>query len=502
MTPFCMQEGLVNCDAIVELLDASVVQGVLRQDVTGVEMDSRLVREGDVFVAVAGEQVDGDAFVEQAVQRGAVAIVSSRTDSFPIGEVLQIHVPQPRVAVAQLACALSGHPSRTLDVVGVTGTNGKTSTSFLLQAMLREAGRNPGLIGSIQHEVQTRRIPAVRTTPEAPVLQDLLRQMVRSGCDSAVMEVSSHALCQHRCTGVEYRVGIFTNLTPEHLDYHGSMESYFAAKCHLFDLVAASGRNAIAVVNLDDEWGRRLWRQLPVGLRRLGFGDHPDADLRAVDIRFTPDGVHCRLETPWGSVPLVSSLLGTVGVANILAACSAAGALGVTVVQMQAALRNMPQIPGRLERIAGRPGQPQVLVDYAHTADALWKVLETVRNVAAGRVIVVFGCGGDRDREKRPHMGRAAAELADVVVLTSDNPRTEDPAFILEEIRQGIGEGDVLVVEQLDRRIAIREAIEMAGEEDLVLIAGKGHETYQELASTIVPLDDREVAREVLDGTL
>ena len=292
---------------------------------------------------------------------------------------------------------------------------------------------------------------------------------------------------------------MFTNLSPEHLDYHETMAMYFQAKLRLFEQLAAEGREPVAIVNRDDEWGMRLWDALPHGLTRIGYGCLEQADVRAKRVETTTRGFRCEVTTPWGDVELASPLLGLINVSNALAACTVGGVLGVSLDDMQRGLAAATLIPGRMERVQGGADQPQVFVDYAHTPDALRKALETLRAVAEGQVTVVFGCGGDRDREKRPAMGRVAETLADAVILTNDNPRTEDPDSILQQVRAGMG-ASADVVLQPDRRAAITKAISMSCKEDLVLIAGKGHETYQEFASTVEPFDDREVAREVLQG--
>ena len=491
----------MKCADLVVLLGATLIQGSLDRHVRGVQLDSRLVRPYDVFVAVSGQHADGVDYVDQAIERGASAIVTARKELLTTDGVTQLFVPDPRVALAKIACALADHPSHKLDVIGITGTNGKTSTAFLIKAILSASGHMPGLIGSICHEVGSRRLPAIRTTPEAPELQDLLRQMVQVGCDSAVMEVSSHGLHQHRCLGLTYRAGVFTNLSAEHLDYHGTMTDYFETKVRLFEQLAVSGSEPVAIVNRDDEWGEKLWRNMPDGVSCIGFGEHVEADVRAEGVSLLSHGFTCCLTTPWGNADVVVPLLGQINVMNTLAACALCGALGVRLSDIQAGLATMGPIPGRLEPVRREEGQPHVFVDYAHTDDALRKVLETLREVTTGRLMVVFGCGGDRDREKRPRMGRVAAELADVVVLTSDNPRSEEPTVILQEIRSGMEtSSDVKVKEQVDRRTAIAEAIAMANADDLVLIAGKGHERYQEFASIVVPFDDRDVAEEVLRG--
>ncbi|NQU10690.1 UDP-N-acetylmuramoyl-L-alanyl-D-glutamate--2,6-diaminopimelate ligase, partial [bacterium] len=387
--------------------------------------------------------------------------------------------------------------------VGVTGTNGKTTTAFLTKAILDAAGLNAGLLGTVQYQIGDRVIPASRTTPESVEIQDLMRQMLRAGCRAAALEVSSHALDRHRVAGVDFDVAIFTNLSPEHLDYHRTMDEYFAVKSQLFLNLSQGKRRGRAVINLDDTYGRRLVAHLEqlgarVGGERaiLTYGASHDATICARDVRMTRDATWFTAHTPQGAAPIRLPLIGRYNVANALAAIGAGCALGIELTTIQEALAAVRPVPGRLERVQVRQPFP-VYVDYAHTAEALRGALLAVGELTDERVIVVFGCGGDRDHGKRRPMGWAACELADYAILTSDNPRTEDPLEIIRSIEAGFLSGAERNYQVIpDRREAIERALDIARPGDTVLIAGKGHEAYQEFADTVVPFNDREVVED------
>jgi UDP-N-acetylmuramoyl-L-alanyl-D-glutamate--2,6-diaminopimelate ligase len=453
--------------------------------------DSRRVGPGALFVAIRGLEADGNRFVDAALKRGAVAVVSE-AEARPGTAWLQ--VPDAREALALLSAALLGGPSRSLELVGVTGTNGKTTTAYLIDAALRAAGHKTGLLGTIQYRVADRLAEAVRTTPESSDLQALFRQMADAGCSHAVLEVSSHSLALKRVHGCEFRVAVFTNLTRDHLDFHGDMDRYFAAKRLLFDtLLRANGH---AIVNADDDRATELVRSSrgrvwTFSLARL-------ADLKAEDVRLSLAGTRFLARTPAGAFEVASPLLGRFNVQNLLAALGAALALDVPPETALGGLAALGGVPGRLERVDS--GQDfTVIVDYAHTDDALKNLLETARELGPRRVITVFGCGGDRDRSKRPLMGAVASRLSDVVVVTSDNPRSEPPEAILDDIERGINGGRRAEYHRIeDRRDAIAKALELAGPGDVVVIAGKGHEPYQVLRDRTIPFDDRQVARDLL----
>lgn len=481
---------------IIRALDDAVVQGVPDAKVEGVSSDSRTVRRGWIFVALPGSALDGASFARDAAARGAAAVVWNAAPD-PALNLCQVRVADPRRALARIAALLHGFPGGQLTVIGITGTNGKTTTAYLSRDILRSAGLNPGLTGTVQYEVGSRTIPAGRTTPDATLVQSLLGQMVNAGCKSAVMEVSSHGLVQHRVDCVDFDVGVFTNLTGDHLDYHGSMEEYFQAKRLLF---AGLGRGRKAktwgVVGCDDEWGRRLAAEKGFAAELVSYGLDGAHAVRAESLKLRANGMSFRAVTPWGSVDIESPMLGRHNVRNILAALAATGCVGVDLATAARVLAAGTAVPGRLE-LVGRRGGFSVYVDYAHTDDALRNVLSSLREITTGRIILMFGCGGNRDATKRPRMAAVASELADHTVLTLDNPRKEDPGVILAQIRAGLRAG-CSYEEHLDRREAIRAALAAARAGDTVLLAGKGHEVCQEFANLTAPFDDRQVAREEL----
>ena len=490
----------------LEEIETISIHGNCDREVRGVACDSRQVRPDYIFVAIAGHNQDGWSYADEALSRGASVVVSEH-HAAPVRKrnggragrangVCHVRVPDARLAAALLAGAFYGEPSRRLEMIGITGTNGKTTTAYLARDILEAAGKSPGVLSTIRYEIGGRTIPAVRTTPEAPVLHDLLAQMVSAGCRSAVMEVSSHALEQKRVAGVDFDVAVFTNLTRDHLDYHGTMETYFEAKAQLFIDLGKNGGRTVGIVNVDDEWGRKL-AGLP-GLKTdiLTLGTGPDADLRAVDVQVTSSGSSFRALTPWGQTAVTTRLLGRFNVSNALAALGACGSLDVDIHLAARVLEQTTSVSGRLEEMRSKLGY-QVFVDYAHTDDALKNVLQTLREVAGNRLLAVFGCGGNRDASKRPAMGRVAEELADFTVLTSDNPRGEDPQQIVREIEAGFeNSGNYEVIE--DRREAIEHIISLARKGDVILIAGKGHENFQEFARKTVPFDDRQVVEEAM----
>lgn len=474
------------------------VDGALESEVTGIAYDSRRVTPGMVFVAIPGQKTDGHEFIEKAIERGATAVVCEQ-NGFPTQRATKIKVADAREALARLAISYYGDPGGKLKVIGVTGTNGKTTVSFLVKAILEAAGIRTGLMGTVQYEIGDRVIPAQRTTPESLEVQQMMAQMVRAGCSACVMEVSSHALEQKRVWGIEFDAAVFTNLTQDHLDFHGTMEKYFAAKKKLFIVEGRPSKKRAAVINIDDDFGARLSGQTNVEVE-LTYGLQKAARLRAAKIQLSAEGSKFTMETPERSFTCRLPLIGRHNVYNALAAAGTGLALGVEATPIQAALNAITPVPGRLERVAS--GQPfGVFVDYAHTDDALKNVLSTLREITKGRVLVVFGCGGNRDAGKRPKMGRAAAELADYTIITSDNPRKEQPEKIAAQIEKGFKavRPDRYRVE-LDRRRAIHEIVAEAKAEDCVLIAGKGHETYQEFEDTVTPFDDRVHAREALEA--
>ena len=462
--------------------------------VSGLCIDSRCARPGDLFFAAAGARADGLRFAHEAVERGAVAVLADRPAELP-PQTAFVGVSDVSAAKAILADRFFGQPSKRLDVVGITGTNGKTTTSFMLRSILTMDGRSAGLIGTLGAWIGQRHEPLPNTTPDAVELQRLLARMVDDNLSAAVMEVSSHALVQQRASQVDFDVGVFTNLTPDHLDYHGTMDAYAAAKGRLFEMLDSDGT---AVLNASDPRSRQY--RLGTRARVLQFALNAPADVRADVLRLDSDGTQFHVSAPEFGLDLriASRLVGRHNVENALAAATAALALGLPPHAIATGLQGLTAVPGRLEPVSC--GQDfRVLVDYAHTPDALEKVLDLLRPLTRGRLLVVFGCGGDRDRAKRPLMGRAVAEAADRLFVTSDNPRSEDPQAILDDIYTGIEpEGRARAVREPDRREAIRRACAEAHGGDIVLIAGKGHEAVQIMGDDALPFDDRQVAREVL----
>ena len=478
---------------LVDGLDGAELRGDPSVEVTGITHDSRRVGPGACFACIPGAQVDGHDYAAAAVAGGAVALLTER----PLGlAAAEACVPSVRVALGPLAARLHGHPSAAMRCLGVTGTNGKTTITYLLEAIARVAGEQTAVIGTVAARLGDEVLPAEHTTPEADDLQTLLAHARDGGAGVVAMEVSSHALHQHRVDGTQFAAVCFTNLTHEHLDYHGTIDDYFEAKVALFDPRFAPA----AAVNADDEYGRRLAARLRARgeLQLLTFGTATDADVRASGVVLGALGSAFLLTDArsGASAPVSSPLVGAFNVANACAAAATALAAGFPFDAVVGGLGERIVVPGRMERVEA--GQPfTVLVDYAHTPDALARALDAAREIATGRVLLVFGCGGDRDRAKRPLMGAAAA-AADVVVVTSDNPRSEDPAAVADASAAAARDAGASPVVELDRRAAIALAIGSAGEGDVVLIAGKGHETGQTAGGVTVPFDDRVVAREEL----
>jgi UDP-N-acetylmuramoyl-L-alanyl-D-glutamate--2,6-diaminopimelate ligase len=473
------------------------------REVTAVAYDSRRVAPGTVFVAWRGQHADGVSFAEQAIARGAAAVVAEATR--PAGlSVPWIQVSDARLALARLAAAFQGHPSDDLLVVGITGTNGKTTTSYLLSAIFDRAGVPCGRLGTVSYRIRDEERAAPHTTPEAPELQGLLREMVERGCRACVMEVSSHALALRRVDATRFGAAVFTNLTRDHLDFHADMEAYFVAKRRLFEML---GPDRLGVVNADDPVAPRLVATAP---RPVTFAIDRAADVTPGPIASTLAGLQFEIRTPRGTVHAASRLIGRPNVYNILAAVTTSMALDVPFNAIERAIANVDSIPGRFQVVSDAADEVQVIVDYAHTDDALRNLLETARSLTSGRLITVFGCGGDRDRSKRPLMGAVAARLSDVVVVTSDNPRSEEPEAIIAEIMRGIqppadrvpraeaGSRGPACLSIPDRSEAIARAIRQARPGDLVLLAGKGHETYQVIGERVLPFDDVEAARAAL----
>lgn len=490
---------------IIEDLHVKSTSGPMDTEITGIAYDSRKVSAGQMFVALRGEKVEGRQFVESAIDAGAVAVMSEDPPP-PDAELPWVQVENARVAMALAADVFFGEPSADLKVVGITGTNGKTTTAYLLHHLMKSVWRRVGLMGTTGVETGLEWLPASHTTPESVEIQSLLAQMIDEECRGAVMEVSSHGLAQHRVEGVRYAAGVFTNLSQDHMDYHGDMEAYFTAKKSLFELMAAQKRSALGgnkplmVVNTDDRFGRRLTEMEFPKLDLVTYGMGAGCDFRATNIRSDLNGTVFQLEIKGRTMLVRIPLIGNFNVYNTLAALAVAQGLKLNLREAVANLADAPQIPGRLESVGGRQTNFRVYVDYAHTPDAMEKTLTTLRELKPARIITVFGCGGDRDRDKRPLMGKAVAQLSDVSIVTSDNPRSENAEEIIDQITAGMKGGRYQVI--ADRRKAIRAAIDVAGARDIVLIAGKGHEDYQEIDDVRHPFDDRKVARQYIAATV
>jgi UDP-N-acetylmuramoyl-L-alanyl-D-glutamate--2,6-diaminopimelate ligase len=474
------------------------VIGPVDRVVESIAYDSRRVQRNGLFVALRGEKSDGHQFIEQAVEKGATVIVTEREVQSP--RATGVVVENTRSALADLAGAFYQQPARRLKLAAVTGTNGKTTTTFLIKHICEKAGMRCGLLGTVRYEIADRVLPAVRTTPESLEVYDLLAQMVNAGCKAAALEVSSHALTQERVRGLEWDVAVFTNLTQDHLDFHGTMENYFEAKAKLFTELSAqkSKTNATAVINIDDRYGAQLVDRLskqkvPV----ITYGVGAQADFRASNYHAEFAGTSYQLDARGKSYLVRVPLIGRFNVANSMAALAAVSSMGISLRDAVLSLGRSPQVPGRLEAVPAKR-QFQIFVDYAHTPDALLNVLKTARELSPRKLIVVFGCGGDRDKQKRLLMGRVADENADFSIITSDNPRKEDPDAIIAEAEKGFRSDRYEKI--ADRAKAIARAIELAQPRDIVLIAGKGHEAYQEFADHTVPFDDIQVARWALEN--
>ncbi len=460
--------------------------------------DSRKVAAGSLFFALPGSQVDGHDFIPQAEAHGAAAIVVEHLPASLASGVCYLRVANVRAAMARLAASFYGQPSCGLLVIGVTGTNGKTTTTYLLEEILRQAGYAPAVFGTVEYRFGTQVLESPHTTPESVELMRMMAAFKAAGANAFILEVSSHALEQHRVDGVEFDVAVFTNLTPEHLDYHQNLDNYFASKRRLFSELLQQGAG---VVNLDNSYGQELLQE---NSRWVSFGLAPEANVQAVKVISARDGIHGEFITPTGSIRVDSALIGDFNISNLLAAAAAARAAGISCSAIEAGIRQAPQVPGRLQRITN-PKDVLALVDYAHTGDALEQVLKTLAKLEHRRLLCLVGCGGDRDPSKRPVMAEVAVRYADLAVFTSDNPRTEDPLQILAQIRQGAlaagarefqpdqlpqePQGFVVIP---DRREAIVFASQLAMAGDLLLVAGKGHEDYQILGKEKIHFDDRE----------
>jgi UDP-N-acetylmuramoyl-L-alanyl-D-glutamate--2,6-diaminopimelate ligase len=481
------------------LLSATPVRqiiGTLDRTVENIAYDSRRVQRNGMFVALRGEKSDGHEFIGQAVEKGASVIVAEREEQNPRATCLVVE--NTRIALADFAATFYGHPGRKLKLAAVTGTNGKTTTTFLIKHICENAGLRCGLIGTVRYEIGERVLPAIRTTPESLDLQELLAQIVNAGCKAAAMEVSSHALAQDRTLGLEWNVAVFTNLTQDHLDFHGTMKSYFESKMKLFTGLGSQKkkRKPVAIVNIDDRYGEQLLDKIDKRVAIITYGMGMRAEFRASNYRVESSGTSYQLDARGKSYLVRVPLIGRFNVTNSVAALAAANALGINLRDAVFSLGKSPQVPGRLELVPAKR-QFQVFVDYAHTPDALGNVLKTLCELEPHRLIAVFGCGGNRDRQKRPLMAEIVNRHADYAIITSDNPRKENPDTIIAEIEKGFRSTHYEKI--VDRTQAINRAIELARPHDIVLIAGKGHENYQEFADHTIPFDDIQVARRAIE---
>jgi UDP-N-acetylmuramoyl-L-alanyl-D-glutamate--2,6-diaminopimelate ligase len=498
----------VRLGRLIKGLNIHDFRGDPELEIKGLAYDSRLVGPGYLFVALKGQTLDGHAFMKDAVQNGAVALVADEFQGFD-GETAMVRVRDAREALSALSVKFYNEPYKGINLTGITGTNGKTTTSYLLESILLAAGKRPGVIGTINYRFPGQTLHAPVTTPESLDLMRILRNMADEGVTDVVMEVSSHALDQGRVRDCPFRTGIFTNFSRDHLDYHRSMEAYFRAKCLLFQDLKKWGPKIFtrAVINSDDPKAEDLTELIKVPIVTYGLGR--DCDVRAEDVRVTGAGLTARLISTVGETDIRSGLIGDFNIYNILAAAAAALCMDLGLKQIVSGIEELKGVPGRLELVKNSRSLA-IVVDYAHTPDALLKALKAVKPLVKGRLITVFGCGGDRDKGKRREMGRVAGEHSDLLFITSDNPRTEEPAAITSQIEKGVndsglkkllnvpgngltGPGYIL---DLDRRNAIRMAVSVAGKNDLILIAGKGHEDYQIIGMDKRNFDDRKVAAE------
>jgi UDP-N-acetylmuramoyl-L-alanyl-D-glutamate--2,6-diaminopimelate ligase len=477
---------------VIDSVYVKHVAGTLEVDVTGVYYDSRQVKPGGVFCALKGGGRDGHDYLDAAIENGAVAIISELPNPAAFSATW-LQVGDARSAMALAAANFEGQPSLELPVIGVTGTNGKTTTAFLIHHLLTSIVHRAGLIGTIHYSTGDEVVEAPHTTPESPDLQHLIREMCDGDCRALVMEVSSHGLAQRRVTGVSFDVGIFTNLTQDHLDYHRTMDAYFEAKRSLFEQIDNDPRkNGVAIINADDVYGDRLNKTRFERIKKYTYGRSANVDFQASEIRSDFNGTQFKLTFKERQFLVRIPLIGSFNVYNAVAAIAAGYAIGLNLREVIAKMADAPQVPGRLEAVSARQINYRVFVDYAHTPDALVNVLTTLRALQPARIITVFGCGGDRDVTKRAPMAAAAEAGSDLCILTSDNPRTEEPRQILADAVKGFLGSAYEVVE--DRRVAIKRAISLAGERDIILIAGKGHEAYQEINGFRHDFDDRLIA--------
>ena len=482
----------MKLSTLVHHLESMGTYNLCDVEITGITNDSRKVRPGYLYVAIKGYKADGHNFIKKSLECGAQAIVSEEKLSLDTS-IPQIVVRNTRKALSSLSCCFYNNPSQKINVVGVTGTNGKTTTTFLTKSIIEKAGYEAGLIGTINYQIGEKMITAQETTPESVELQRLIAEMVEAKIKFAVMEVSSHSAIQHRIENIDFKTAVFTNITAEHLDYHKTISNYMNAKVELFKNLR---KDSFAVLNADDEFSEYFADR--TNAKILWYGIKNDADIKAEICRESTSDIMIKLKYSGKEIDMKIPFVGVHNVYNVLAAVASAISLGFELDVIKSGIETAPTVPGRLESVPCNRGF-EVVVDYAHTPHALETVLQALRNLVKGRILLVFGCGGDRDKEKRPLMGRIADEKSDIFWLTNDNPRSEDPLNIIDGIKAGIKPGRSFHT-QINRHKAIADALSEATDGDLVLVAGKGHEKYQIIKDTITPFDDREVIKAILSG--
>ncbi len=482
----------MKLSALVHHLDLGETYNFGDVEITGITNDSRKVRPGCIFVAIKGYKTDGHNFIKKSLESGAQAIVSE--ERFSLNQKIpQIIVRNTRKALSSLSCCFYNNPSQKINVVGVTGTNGKTTTTFLTKSIIEKAGYKVGLIGTINYQIGEKVIPAQETTPESVELQRLISEMVEAKMKFAVMEVSSHSAIQHRIENINFKTAVFTNITTEHMDYHKTISNYMDAKLELFKNLT---KDSFAILNADDEFSEYFADRTSAKI--LWYGIKNNADIKAEICRESTSNIMIKLNYSGREIDMKIPFMGLHNVYNSLASVASAISLGFELDIIKAGIETAPVVPGRLEAVPCERGF-NVVVDYAHTSHALETVLHSLKNLVKGRILLVFGCGGDRDKEKRPMMGKVADENSDIFWLTNDNPRSEDPLSIIEDIKAGIKPGRTFYI-QTNRYTAIEEALAEAKSDDLVLIAGKGHEKHQIIKDTIIPFDDKEVVKKILSN--
>lgn len=484
----------MKLSALVHHLDSKEIHNFSDVEITGITNDSRRVRHGNIFVAIKGYKTNGHDFIEKSLEDGAVVIVSEKKRCLD-PEVPQIIVRNSRKALSNLSCCFYDNPSQKIKVICITGTNGKTTTTFLTKSIIETAGNETGLIGTIKYQIGKRTIPAQETTPESVELQSLIADMVTSNIKFAIMEVSSHASVQRRVDDINFKSAVFTNISAEHLDYHGTISNYMDAKIRLFENLK---EDAFAILNADDDLSKNFADKTKAQI--LWFGIKNNADIEATICDESITNTTIKLSYSGMEIDINIPLIGLHNVYNTLASAACALSLGFELETIKKGIENVPVVPGRLESIPYKRGV-NIFVDYAHTPHALESVLLTLKKLKKGRIILVFGCGGDRDKKKRPEMGKIASENSDVFWITNDNPRSEQPTSIIEDIKTGIRSGRPFHI-QTNRHKAIEEAISEAKINDMVLIAGKGHEKYQILKDSVIPFDDKEVVKKILSKNL